>query len=80
MHDGLEVERSPIRYRPPDDQQRIVTDLAEDLLFYEQWEPLRVFIYVVYNSDDLRDPDALDLLSCTRSNGAHTYDLHVVRA
>jgi len=66
--------------RDPEDQQRIVDELAEDLLYYEQWAPLRVFIYVVYNSADLRDPDALDLLSGTRSHGGRTYELHVVRA
>ncbi|HEY4176591.1 MAG TPA: hypothetical protein VGM90_07160 [Kofleriaceae bacterium] len=64
----------------PNDQQRIVTDFAEDVLFYEQWDPLKVFIYVVYRSSDLQDPEALDKLSSSRKRGDKAYDVFVVRA
>lgn len=64
----------------PNDQQRIVEDLAEDLLFYEQWDPLKAFIYVVYGAGDLHDPEALDKLSCVRKRGDKQYEVFVVRA
>jgi hypothetical protein len=64
----------------PNDQGRIVKELGEDLLFYEQWEHLKVFIYLVYNASDLRDPEALDTLSGTRSSGGMQYEVYVVRA
>jgi hypothetical protein len=64
----------------PNDQARIVQELGEDLLFYEQWEHLKVLIYVVYNASDLRDPEALDALSCMRSSGGKQYEVYVVRA
>jgi hypothetical protein len=41
--------------RGPSDQQRIIKEFAEDLLLYTAWAPLETFIYVVYNSADLRD-------------------------
>jgi hypothetical protein len=66
--------------RDPNDQARIVDELAQDLLYYEQWEHLKVFIYVVYNASDLNDPEALDRLSGVRSHGDKQYEIHIVRA
>jgi hypothetical protein len=49
-----------IKYvRGPSDQQRIVEEFAQDLLLYTAWAPLQTFIYLVYNSADLRDPEAI---------------------
>lgn len=45
--------------RGPKDQQRIVEEFAQDLLLYTAWAPLQTFIYMVYNSADLRDPEAV---------------------
>jgi len=45
--------------RGPRDQQRIVEEFAQDLLLYTAWAPLQTFIYMVYNSADLRDPEAV---------------------
>jgi hypothetical protein len=45
--------------RGPKDQQRIVEEFAQDLLLYTAWAPLQTFIYLVYNSADLRDPEAI---------------------
>lgn len=64
----------------PNDQARIVADLAEDLLLYEQWEHLRDFIYVVYNSDDLHDSEAFEKLNGKRSHNAKHYQVHIVLA
>lgn len=46
----------------PRDQQRIVEEFAQDLLLYTAWSPLQTFIYMVYNSADLRDPEAVSRL------------------
>ncbi len=45
--------------RGPRDQQRIVEEFAQDLLLYTAWAPLQTFIYMIYNSADLRDPEAV---------------------
>ena len=46
----------------PDDQKRIVDEYANDLLLYTKWPHLKHFIYLVYNAQDLRDPEALEKL------------------
>lgn len=66
--------------RDPNDQSRIVDELAQDLLYYEQWEPLQILIYVVYNASDLSDPEALDTLSGMRGRGGKSYEVYIVRA
>lgn len=45
--------------RSPDDQKQIVKDFSEDLVLYTKWAPLRTLVYVIYNSGDLSDPEAL---------------------
>jgi hypothetical protein len=45
--------------RSPDDQKNIVQQFSEDLMLYAQWKPLKSLLYLVYNSRDLRDPEAL---------------------
>lgn len=53
-----------IKYvRSPDDQKKIVSDYSQDLLLYTRWPHLRTLIFLVYNSDDLSDPEALEKLS-----------------
>lgn len=66
--------------RDPNDQARIVDELALDLLYYEQWEHLKTFIYLIYNASNLSDPEALDGLSGVRMRGDRRYDVHIVRA
>lgn len=66
--------------RDPNDQSRIVDELALDLLYYEQWEHLRTFVYLIYNASNLSDPEALDGLSGVRMKGDRKYDVHIVRA
>jgi hypothetical protein len=46
----------------PDDQKRIVDEYANDLLLYTKWPHLKHFIYLVYNAQDLRDPESLEKL------------------
>lgn len=58
---GVLVE---VKYvRSPDDQKRIFEEFSQDLVLYAQWPHLSTLIYVVYNSADLRDAEALERLS-----------------
>ena len=45
--------------RGPKDQKRILHEFSEDLVLYSKWKPLKTLIFLVYNSGDLRDPEAL---------------------
>jgi hypothetical protein len=45
--------------RSPGDQKEIVKQLSEDLVLYTKWGPLKVLVFVVYNSHDLPDAEAL---------------------
>lgn len=47
----------------PDDQRRLFEEFSQDLLLYVEWPHLRELIYLVYNSADLRDPEALERLA-----------------
>jgi len=50
-----------IKYvRGPNDQNSIVEQLSQDLILYTKWKPLQTLLFVVYNSDDLRDPESLE--------------------
>lgn len=57
--------------RTPDDQKELVKQFSEDLVLYTKWAPLKTLLYVVFNSSDLADPEALtkldgkkDILGC----------------
>jgi len=52
--------------RSPDDQKELVKQFSEDLVLYTKWAPLRTLLYVVFNSSDLADPEAL-----TKLDGKH---------
>jgi hypothetical protein len=64
----------------PDDQRRVVDEFSNDLLLYTKWPHLKHFIYLVYNSQDLRDPEALDKLAGPCSLNGVSFTTHVVRA
>jgi hypothetical protein len=49
--------------RGPDDQKKLFDEFSQDLILYAQWPPLKILFYVIYNSSDLRDPEALEKLS-----------------
>lgn len=56
----------------PEDQRRIFKDFSQDLVLYTQWPHLRMLIVVIYNSADLRDPEALERLGGKQEiNGRH---------
>ena len=62
----------------PADQNRIVEDFAKDLLLYAKWPPLLNFIYLVVNSQDLRDPEALEKLAGDHIVTDKKYRVYVV--
>lgn len=64
----------------PNDQQRIVEEFAQDLLLYSAWAPLQTFIYFVYNSADLRDPEALRKLQGDNMLNSKKYRTFIVLA
>jgi len=64
----------------PKDQNRIVEEFAEDIVFYSQWPHLQTFIYLVVNAADLSDPEALDKLEGPTEIGGKRYQTHIVRA
>ena len=45
--------------RSPDDQAAFLRQFSEDLMLYSKWAPLKTLLYVIYNSGDLRDREAL---------------------
>lgn len=66
--------------RSPKDQARIVDEFAQDLLLYSAWQPLKTFVYFVYNSRDLRDPEALQKLQGSTELNGKKYGTYVILA
>jgi hypothetical protein len=66
--------------RGPGDQDRMVKEFAEDLLLYTKWAPLQTFIFVIVNSRDLRDPEALERFGGHTTINGKSYRAHVVLA
>lgn len=66
--------------RSPNDQNKMVQELSQDLVLYSKWEPLKTFIYLVVNGRDLRDPDALTKLAGTSAVAGKEYTTHIILA
>jgi|GEM_PF-2149064 hypothetical protein len=66
--------------RSPIDQARIEKEISEDLTQYTAWSPLQKLIFVIYNSDDLENADALDKLSGTHTHAGKSFDAIIVKA
>src|SRR5271157_1236432 len=64
----------------PDDQRRIVDEYSNDLLLYTKWPGLKHFIYLVYNSQDLRDPEALEKLAGSQTLNGVMFKSYVILA
>ncbi len=64
----------------PEDQKRLFEEYSQDLVLYTQWAPLKSLIYVVYNSADLRDPEAFDKLSSEQEINGKRFAVKVVLA
>jgi hypothetical protein len=75
---GILIE---IKYvRSPDDQKTIFDDFSMDVLLYTSWSHLKTLLYVIYNSGDLRDPEALEKLSGPRVDNGKEFDVRIVLA
>lgn len=62
----------------PDDQKRIFEEFSQDLLLYAQWPHLRVLVYLIYNSGDLRDGEAFEKLSGEQEVNGRRFEVRVV--
>ena len=75
---GVLVE---VKYvRGPEDPKRIFEEYSQDVVLYAQWAHLKTLIYLIYNSDDLRDPEAFEKLSATQEIGGKRFNVRVVLA
>lgn len=60
------------------DQARITRELSEDLVLYSSCNFLTDLVFVIYNSKELRDAEALeDFQKATEINGRR-YNVHVI--
>lgn len=64
----------------PDDQRRLFEEYSQDLVLYATWPHLKTLIYLVYNSADLRDAEALEKLSATQEVNGRRFQTIVVLA
>lgn len=62
----------------PKDQQRIVKEFAQDALLYTSCHWLKHFIYVIVNSQDLKDAEALEKLAGVQRLNDHEFTAYVV--
>jgi hypothetical protein len=73
---GLLIE---VKYvRSPNDQSSLVEQLSQDLLLYTKWEPLKTIFFIVFNSKDLRDPEALEEFSNIHKVNGKEFRLKVI--
>lgn len=64
----------------PEDQKRIFEDFSQDLVLYPKWTRLTTLIFLIYNSDDLRDPEALQKLAGVKEISGKRFDVKIVLA
>lgn len=64
----------------PEDQKRLFEEYSQDLVLYAKWPHLKTLIYFIYNSADLRDPEALEKLSATQEVNGRRFEVKVVLA
>jgi hypothetical protein len=66
--------------RGPDDQKRLFDEFSQDLILYAKWPYLRNLIFLIYNSDDLRDPEAFEKLTGPKQVDDKKFDTRIVLA
>jgi hypothetical protein len=64
----------------PSDQVRLLEDFAKDLVLYTQWPYLKTFIYLIYNSADLREPEAFEKLTGRKEINGKVFMSQIVLA
>jgi len=73
---GLIVEAKFVRSER--DQRRIEKELAEDLVFYAAWPPLKYLFFVIYNSADLQNAELLDKFSKPQTTNERHFTARVI--
>lgn len=66
--------------RGPDDQRRIFEEYSQDLVLYTKWPHLKTLIFVIYNSVDLRDPEAFEKMSGPNELDGRRFTVRIVLA
>jgi hypothetical protein len=66
--------------RGPDDQRRIFEEYSQDLVLYTKWPHLRTLVFVIYNSSNLRDPEALGKLGGKQDVDGKRFEVRMVLA
>lgn len=70
-----------IKYaRGPDDQRRIFEEYSQDLVLYAKWPHLKTLIFMIYNSGDLRDPEAFEKMSGPKEFDGKRFNVRIVLA
>jgi hypothetical protein len=64
----------------PEDQKRIFEEFSQDLVLYPQWPHLKTLIYLIYNSTDLRDPEAFLKLSAEHEISGRRFRVKIILA
>jgi len=73
---GLIIE---VKYiRSSKDQERVVRDLIEDKSLYTKWTPLRHLVFLIYNANVLRDPEALQKMEGDMDFHGRKFHVYVV--
>lgn len=73
---GLIVEAKFVRTEK--DQGKLEKEIAEDLVFYTTWAPLKYLFFVIYNSADLQNADLLDKFSKPQTINEKSYTSRVI--
>ncbi len=75
---GIIIE---VKYvRTPSDQRAMFEQYSEDLVLYSKWDKLKTLIYMIYNSDDLSDPESLEKLSGVQSINGKAFESKIILA
>ena len=66
--------------RGPEDQKRLFDEYSQDLVLYASWQPLETLIYLIYNSADLKNPEAFEKLSGDHEVNGRRFQVKVILA
>ncbi|GEM_PF-2869303 len=73
---GILIE---IKYaREPGDKQTFIKAFGEDQLLYPKWQFLKTLIILIYNSNQLKDPDLFETMNKTPVGDGKSYDVKVI--
>jgi hypothetical protein len=64
--------------RNPSDQRRILEEFSQDLPLYAAWTPLKIILFVIFNSDKLRDPEAFETLGGRKEMNGKRFEVRII--